>query len=232
MPDGAMPTPGGWNGSSIEVDDLTAVIDTLREAGVRLRSDVVIGVGGKPVLPAVLSGADSVARVLHLGPHLPDSGVGCYPSFRGRRSGGVAARGENVQLDELIHPVPVRHVVSLYDTHDTTVAQWQRCEKTERHHCESHLPDRSQRSTARMTTPSLANLALLQSGHSTTSAACAAMELTMNLPGRSGGPGIPATDGRSTWWSHRPTPCPAAEWSRSHGCCSGWRPRTARQRSA
>ena len=106
-----------------QVDDLTAVIDTLREAGVRLRSDVVIGVGGKPVLPAVLSGADSVARVLHLGPHLPDGGVGCYPSFRGRRSGGVAARGENVQLDELIHPVPVRHVVSLYDIHDTTVAQ-------------------------------------------------------------------------------------------------------------
>jgi hypothetical protein len=55
-------------------------------------------------LPAVLSSADPVARVLHLGPRLPDGGVGGYPSFRGRRSGGVAARGENMQLDELVQP--------------------------------------------------------------------------------------------------------------------------------
>ena len=47
MPDGTMPTPGGWNRFSIEVDDLTAVLKTLREAGVPLRSGVITGVGGK-----------------------------------------------------------------------------------------------------------------------------------------------------------------------------------------
>jgi hypothetical protein len=51
------------------------------------------------------------------------AGSGGYPSFRGRRSGGVAARGENMQLHELVQPVPVRRLVSLYGTHDPTVAQ-------------------------------------------------------------------------------------------------------------
>jgi catechol 2,3-dioxygenase-like lactoylglutathione lyase family enzyme len=50
MPDGSVPAPGGWNRFSIEVDDLDAVVDTLRDAGVHLRSDVIIGVGGKQVL--------------------------------------------------------------------------------------------------------------------------------------------------------------------------------------
>ena len=50
MPNGTMPTPGGWNRFSIEVDDLTAMVDTLREAGVRLRSGVMTGVGGKQAL--------------------------------------------------------------------------------------------------------------------------------------------------------------------------------------
>jgi catechol 2,3-dioxygenase-like lactoylglutathione lyase family enzyme len=50
MPDGSMPTPGGWNRFSIEVDDLTAVVDRLRAAGVHLRSDLISGVGGNQVL--------------------------------------------------------------------------------------------------------------------------------------------------------------------------------------
>jgi catechol 2,3-dioxygenase-like lactoylglutathione lyase family enzyme len=50
MPDGTMPTPGGWNRFSIEVDDLAAVVDRLRAAGVHFRSDLITGVGGKQVL--------------------------------------------------------------------------------------------------------------------------------------------------------------------------------------
>ena len=50
MPDGTLPTPGGWNRFSIEVVDLTSTVDRLREAGVHLRGDVITGVGGKQVL--------------------------------------------------------------------------------------------------------------------------------------------------------------------------------------
>jgi catechol 2,3-dioxygenase-like lactoylglutathione lyase family enzyme len=50
MPDGTMPTPGGWNRFSLEVDDLDGKVDSLRSAGVHLRSDVITGVGGKQVL--------------------------------------------------------------------------------------------------------------------------------------------------------------------------------------
>jgi catechol 2,3-dioxygenase-like lactoylglutathione lyase family enzyme len=50
MPDGSRPAPGGWNRFSIEVADLDAAVTTLRSAGVRLRSDVITGVGGKQVV--------------------------------------------------------------------------------------------------------------------------------------------------------------------------------------
>ena len=50
MADGALPTPGGWNRFSIEVADLAATIDRLRQAGVHLRSDLINGVGGKQVV--------------------------------------------------------------------------------------------------------------------------------------------------------------------------------------
>jgi catechol 2,3-dioxygenase-like lactoylglutathione lyase family enzyme len=50
MPDGTVPTPGGWNRFAIEVADLTATADTLRAAGVHLRSDIIAGVGGKQVV--------------------------------------------------------------------------------------------------------------------------------------------------------------------------------------
>jgi len=50
MPDGTVPTPGGWNRFSIEVVDLTSTLDRLREAGVHLRGNVITGVGGKQVL--------------------------------------------------------------------------------------------------------------------------------------------------------------------------------------
>jgi len=50
MPDGTVPTPGGWNRFSIEVDDLAALVDELRADGARFRNDIVEGVGGKQIL--------------------------------------------------------------------------------------------------------------------------------------------------------------------------------------
>lgn len=50
MPDGAQPAPGGWNRLVLEVDDLDARVTALRAAGVRLRSDIVSGPGGRQLL--------------------------------------------------------------------------------------------------------------------------------------------------------------------------------------
>jgi catechol 2,3-dioxygenase-like lactoylglutathione lyase family enzyme len=50
MPDGTLPTPGGWNRFAIEVTNLESVVAGLREAGVHFRNDIVTGVGGKQIL--------------------------------------------------------------------------------------------------------------------------------------------------------------------------------------
>jgi catechol 2,3-dioxygenase-like lactoylglutathione lyase family enzyme len=50
MPDGTVPTPGGWNRFSIEVDDLDALVAELRGLGARFRNDIVDGVGGRQIL--------------------------------------------------------------------------------------------------------------------------------------------------------------------------------------
>jgi catechol 2,3-dioxygenase-like lactoylglutathione lyase family enzyme len=50
MPDGRIPQPGGWNRFTLEVDDLAAVVERLREDGVSFRNDIVPGMGGKQVL--------------------------------------------------------------------------------------------------------------------------------------------------------------------------------------
>jgi len=50
MPDGTIPSPGGWNRFTLEVSDLEATVRTLREAGVQFRNDIVTGVGGNQVL--------------------------------------------------------------------------------------------------------------------------------------------------------------------------------------
>jgi catechol 2,3-dioxygenase-like lactoylglutathione lyase family enzyme len=50
MPDGTRPTPGGWNRFSLEVADLGAAVEKLREAGAHFRNDIVVGVGGKQIL--------------------------------------------------------------------------------------------------------------------------------------------------------------------------------------
>jgi predicted enzyme related to lactoylglutathione lyase len=50
MPDGRRPEPGGWNRIQLAVDDLAAELDRLRNTGVRLRGDIVVGRGGRQIL--------------------------------------------------------------------------------------------------------------------------------------------------------------------------------------
>ena len=50
MPDGRKPGPGGWNRIHFIVDDIEAEVARLRAAGVRFRSDVVTGPGGKQIV--------------------------------------------------------------------------------------------------------------------------------------------------------------------------------------
>lgn len=50
MQDGTRPEPGGWNRFSLEVSDLTGMVQSLREAGVHFRNDIVTGIGGRQIL--------------------------------------------------------------------------------------------------------------------------------------------------------------------------------------
>ena len=50
MPDGRKPEPGGWNRFAIEVEDLEAMVERLRQGGAHFRNDIVTGVGGKQIL--------------------------------------------------------------------------------------------------------------------------------------------------------------------------------------
>lgn len=50
MPDGSVPSPGGWNRIQIEVEDLDATVARLRDAGAAFRNEVVEGVGGRQVI--------------------------------------------------------------------------------------------------------------------------------------------------------------------------------------
>jgi catechol 2,3-dioxygenase-like lactoylglutathione lyase family enzyme len=50
MPDGTLPTPGGWNRFAIEVADLAALVATLRTTGAHFRNDIITGIGGKQIL--------------------------------------------------------------------------------------------------------------------------------------------------------------------------------------
>jgi catechol 2,3-dioxygenase-like lactoylglutathione lyase family enzyme len=50
MPDGRRPEPGGWNRIIVRSRDLQLDIDTLRQAGVPFRNDIVSGPGGRQVL--------------------------------------------------------------------------------------------------------------------------------------------------------------------------------------
>jgi catechol 2,3-dioxygenase-like lactoylglutathione lyase family enzyme len=50
MPDGSTPKSGGWNRFQIEVEDLAATVEQLKSKGVKFRSDIVQGNGGKQIL--------------------------------------------------------------------------------------------------------------------------------------------------------------------------------------
>src|SRR5712671_3117081 len=50
MPDGRVPEPGGWNRFQLEVSNIEAAVERLRQAGVHFRNDIVAGVGGKQIL--------------------------------------------------------------------------------------------------------------------------------------------------------------------------------------
>ena len=56
MPDGRKPEPGGWNRIVIEVEDIQAVVDMIKIAGVPFRSEIISGPGGKQVLAEDPSG--------------------------------------------------------------------------------------------------------------------------------------------------------------------------------
>src|SRR3954466_13606386 len=49
MPDGTLPTPGGWNRLMLEVDGLESSIESLRQRGARFRNELIVGVGGKQI---------------------------------------------------------------------------------------------------------------------------------------------------------------------------------------
>jgi glyoxylase I family protein len=49
LPDGARQEPGGWNRVVLRVEDLPAVIATLKRAGLHLRNEMEVGPGGRQV---------------------------------------------------------------------------------------------------------------------------------------------------------------------------------------
>ena len=50
MPDGRRPAPGGWNRIHLIVEDLPSQVERLRSAGVRFRSDIIMGPGGSQIV--------------------------------------------------------------------------------------------------------------------------------------------------------------------------------------
>lgn len=50
MPDGAIPSPGGWNRFQIEVDNLEEFVEKLKKDKARFRNEIVKGQGGNQIL--------------------------------------------------------------------------------------------------------------------------------------------------------------------------------------
>lgn len=50
MPDGREPVPGGWNRIHIQVDNLEAEVERLRDAGLKFRNEIISGPGGSQIL--------------------------------------------------------------------------------------------------------------------------------------------------------------------------------------
>jgi glyoxylase I family protein len=49
LPNGEQQEPGGWNRLVLAVDDLTAVVNQLRENGAHFRNEILSGPGGKQI---------------------------------------------------------------------------------------------------------------------------------------------------------------------------------------
>jgi len=76
MPDGTLPTPGGWNRFAIEVDDLAALVATLKQTGAHFRNDIITGIGGKQTLVDDPSGNP----VELFQPIIPEARLGSNPA--------------------------------------------------------------------------------------------------------------------------------------------------------
>lgn len=50
MPDGSSPESGGWNRIQLEVEDLAAAMEQLKQDGASFRNEIVSGKGGKQIL--------------------------------------------------------------------------------------------------------------------------------------------------------------------------------------
>jgi catechol 2,3-dioxygenase-like lactoylglutathione lyase family enzyme len=50
MPDGTMPSPGGWNRIQLDVENLESLVEKLKKEKARFRNDIVVGQGGKQIL--------------------------------------------------------------------------------------------------------------------------------------------------------------------------------------
>jgi catechol 2,3-dioxygenase-like lactoylglutathione lyase family enzyme len=50
LPDGRVPQPGGWNRIHLTTQDIDAEVERLKAAGLKFRSEVIIGVGGNQIL--------------------------------------------------------------------------------------------------------------------------------------------------------------------------------------
>ena len=50
MPDGTVPSAGGWNRIHLVVSDIAADVDKLRAEGLTFRNDIVTGPGGQQIL--------------------------------------------------------------------------------------------------------------------------------------------------------------------------------------
>jgi len=50
MPDGSLPTPGGWNRFQLQVKNIESTVEDLKKSGVKFRNEIVTGVGGKQIL--------------------------------------------------------------------------------------------------------------------------------------------------------------------------------------
>jgi len=50
MPDGTLPTPGGWNRIQFIVEDLERAVKDLKSKKAKFRNEIVVGIGGKQIL--------------------------------------------------------------------------------------------------------------------------------------------------------------------------------------